>query len=509
MMLCVLIACGSHTRMVNEHETLVADGIKLVELRVDFLRRPPDLSRLLNSRPSATILTARRVSDGGVWSDTEAKRQTLLRAAVVAGVEAVDLELDIAKSIPRFGKTRRLISYHNTKQTPEDLDSLYAEMAACDPDAIKLAVMPQSLDDVLRLMRFVAAKNAASPNTTSPKIPTVGIALGELGVMSRLLAGKLGMPFTYASFSAARIVAAGLLEYREMRDQWRAVKVTDETKVFGVIGNPISHSLSPTVHNASFISTGVDAIYLPIEVKSAELKTFCEVVSELGFCGVSVTIPHKESVVSQLTKCDTLVEQCGACNTILFKDGEKIGYNTDALAATLAIERKCGGRGNENPSVIDGKRALILGAGGVGRAIAFGLQRRGVICTITNRNAARGEELAKSLGCDFCVWENRHDVAADFLINATSVGMSPQVKSTPFDSSALRSEMLVFDAVYTPEETLLLKNAREKGCATISGVELFIGQAMLQFRLFTGEKGSQPIMRAAFQQAASVAVSGK
>ncbi|MGL4943956.1 MAG: shikimate dehydrogenase [Thermoguttaceae bacterium] len=496
MMLCVLIACGSHNRMITEHASLAADGVKLVELRLDFLRKPPELPRLLGVRPSAALVTVRRPRDGGQWKDTEERRQVVLRNAIATGVEMVDLELDIAHGIPRFGKTRRLISYHNLEETPEDLGTLYAQMKACDPDIIKIAAMPKSIDDVHRLLRFVAACNSAPD-----KIPTVGISMGEMGMVSRILAGKYDMPITYATFSEARIIAPGLMYYKKLRDDFRCEKIDPDTAVFGIIGDPIGHSLSPAIHNASFAAAEMNAVYVPFRVSAENALRLIDVAADLGIHGLSVTIPHKQTVLETLTQQDTAVTSIGACNTIVFKDHDRIGYNTDYIAAMLAMERACGGRGGEEPSVLERRKAIVLGAGGAGRALAFGLARRGVITTVTDQDPDRAQQLAASLSVEWCAWAARHTVPVNTIVNCTPIGMHPNVNASPYERSSLRQEMLVFDAVYNPENTLLVKQAREKGCRVVTGVEMFVGQAMLQFRLFTGEKGSSQLMRAALKQA--------
>lgn len=497
MMLCVLIACGSHNRMMTEHAALAADGVKLVELRLDFLRKPPELPRLLTSRPSATIVTLRRPCDGGQWKDTESRRQVILRNAIAMGVEMVDLELDIASSIPRFGQTQRLISYHNLEETPEDLLALYKKLKACDPDVIKIATMPKSIDDVHRLLRFVAACN-----TAKKKIPTIGISMGELGAMSRALAGKYQMPFTYATFSESRVIAPGLMYYKKLRDDFHCEKINSDTAIFGIIGDPIGHSLSPAIHNASFTAAEINAVYLPFRVSTEDARRMIDVASDLGIHGLSVTIPHKQTVMEKLTQQDTAVTGIGACNTIIFDGGERIGYNTDYVAAMVAMERACGGgKGSEAPkNVLGGRRAIVLGAGGAGRALAFGLVRRNVLTTITDKDPDRASSLAASLGAEWCAWGARHTIPVNTVVNCTPIGMHPNVNETPFDRASLQRNMLVFDAVYNPENTLLVKNAYDRGCKVVTGVEMFIGQAMLQFRLFTGQKGSSQLMRSVLKK---------
>lgn len=489
-MICVSIACGSHKRMISEHQSLADDGVRLVELRLDYLRKEPDLHRLLSDRPTQVVVTARRDQDGGKWRETEEKRLILLRSAIATGVDFVDLESDVAQEIPRFGKTRRIISFHDINGTPRDLKSLYTQMLQCDPDFMKIAVTPRTISDVFRIMRFTRKANQANPH-----IPLIGICMDEIGIMSRILGRKMGSPFTYASFSESRSAAPGMIEYSRLRDFYRFDEIDAETEVFGVIGDPIAHSLSPLVHNGGFASMELNNVYIPFRVPPSELKSFIEEAPSVGIRGVSITIPHKVAVLDELTQFDPAVEEIGACNTIIFQGKERFGYNTDYVASILSLEIAMGGTGVAEESPIIGKRALVLGAGGAGKAVAYGFLHRNAKVTVTDQNNALAQKLAEQLHCDYVDWEMRHNVPTNILANCTPVGMHPKVDETPFDKSAMNQTMVVFDVVYNPENTLLLKNAKAKGCTTVSGVEMFIGQAGMQYKLFTGMKGPIALMR--------------
>ncbi|MDO4587846.1 MAG: shikimate dehydrogenase [Planctomycetia bacterium] len=488
-MICVIIACGSHRRMIEEHQKLAEDGIELVELRLDFLRKEPEIYRLLPNRPTNVIVTIRRREDGGQWRDTEDRRQRILRSVIADGVEFVDLELDIAKKIPRFGSTKRIISYHNLEETPENLDLLRDELLKCDADIVKIAVTPKNINDVYRMIEFL--KRVNKPGVS---VPTLGISMTELGAMTRLLGKKYGAPFGFASFSETRTIAPGMMYYKTLRDLYRYENVDSHTEVFGVVGDPIGHSLSPLIHNASFGALNLNKIYLPFRMPGEELSPFIDRAQEIDLKGLSVTIPHKVAVIKKLTQLDPAVEEIDACNTIILDGYSRFGYNTDYLAAVLSIETAMG-LNPDGTSPLDGKKALVLGAGGAGKAIAFGLIEKGARVIISDIKDEMAEKLANQLHCDFCTWETRNSYVVQILANCTPVGMFPNVNETPMERSALRGGMFVFDAVYNPENTLLLKQARDKGCTTISGIEMFVGQACLQFKLFTGRKASASFMR--------------
>jgi len=504
-MLCVTIACGSHTRMINEHQLLAEDGVKLVELRLDFLRRDPDLSRLIPDRPTATVVTVRRPQDGGLWKESEEKRIMLLRSAIADGPEYVDLEVDIASSIPRFGKTRRIISYHDLEKTPENLEVLYREMASKDPDFIKIAVTPKNADDMFRFVAFVREKNLQTKMLVSKGVRVVGICMGEMGQATRILSKKFGMPFTYATFSEQRIIAPGMLVYKDIRDLYHHEATNAETDVYGIIGYPIGHSLSPLIHNRSFVEQKINAVYVPFPLGKEDVLPFLERAAEFGIKGLSVTIPHKVLVKKRLTKIDPAVDKVGACNTIVFKDDERLGYNTDYMAAVSSIELAAGGKPTDEISVLDGKEALVLGAGGAGMALAYGLKKRGVLVTVVDVDGSKAFDLSRHLDCEVADWKARGNLKPDILVNCTPVGMHPNVDFSPYEKSDLRKGMIVFDAVYNPEHTLLLKSALDKGCVAVSGVEMFVGQACLQFKLFTGQKASASFMRKLIKQAISAA----
>jgi 3-dehydroquinate dehydratase/shikimate dehydrogenase len=494
--------------MISEHQHLAEDGIKLAELRLDFLRRTPELHRLIPERPTATLVTVRRKQDGGLWLDTEEKRQMLLRSAIAAEPEFVDLEVDIADKIPPFGKTHRIISYHNTEAMPENLNALHREMSEKSPFFIKIAASPKNIEEMLRLLNFVKAKNNEAKAKGKDGVRVIGICMGELGKVSRILAKKFAMPYTYATFSSERIIAPGILEYRELRDLYRYEQINAETDVFGVIGNPLGHTLSPLIHNRSFISNNINAVYVPFQLTGIDVPFLINYAETFALKGLSVTIPHKLTVMHSLTRAEAAVEKIGACNTVVFHNGERLGYNTDYTAAVSVIEKTLGGNYSDETSVLKHKEALVLGCGGVGKALSYGLKQRGANVNVTDRKPEKAEALAKQLGCGFINWNERNSFKTDILVNGTSVGMFPHIDEMPLEKTALQPETLVFDAVYNPENTLLIKSARARGCKTVTGTEMFVVQACLQFKLFTGQKASPSLMRDIIKEAVGHAASG-
>jgi 3-dehydroquinate dehydratase / shikimate dehydrogenase len=321
----------------------------------------------------------------------------------------------------------------------------------------------------------------------------VGFCMGDLGTPSRVLCGKYGAPFSYAAFNRERILAPGQLSFEELRDVYHYDRINGDTEVFGVIGDPVGHSLSPLIHNSAFRHLKMNRVYVPFRVPIENFKSFLGDMEWLKLKGLSVTIPHKEAAVESVQQADGAVRLVGSLNTMMWRDQSWEGHNTDYRAAMASLEAKMGAQGGDT-APLSGKQVLVLGAGGVARAIAFGLMRRGAIVTITNRNKERGALLARDAGCRYVEWPRRLATLCDILINCTPVGMFPEVDEVPMPPSYLREGMVVFDTIYNPENTLLVKEARARGCIVISGIDMFVRQAILQFQIFTEQEAPEELM---------------
>jgi 3-dehydroquinate dehydratase/shikimate dehydrogenase len=461
--------------MQLEMQEAAKQGARLVELRLDYLSRSPDFKRLLTNKPCPTIATVRRPEDGGRWAHTEPQRQVLLRQAIAAGFDYVDLETDVAAAIPRFGKVKRIISYHNLRELPDDLEDIYAKMCSQDADVVKIAVTAQQASDNVRVLKLL--ENA-------PK-PTIALCMGDLGTCTRILGLCRGTPFTYGAFNKERTIAPGILSFHDLQKLYHIERLNAETQVFGVVGDPVGHSLSPLIHNAALRHVGLNAVYLPFRVPRGELVPSVESFKEIPVRGYSVTIPHKEAAARLAYVRDDEVETMGAANTLTAQEGGFRAYNTDAQAALESLRAHLPLDEHGHTVPLSGRQVLILGAGGVGRAIAHALQREGTVLTITNRTEERGILLAEEVGCKFVDWAARHNVLCDTLINCTSVGMHPNLDESPIHNSFLKPGLMVFDTIYTPETTLLVREARGRGCAVLTGVDMFVRQAGLQFKIFT------------------------
>ena len=489
-MICVSLGRARHQRMIAEHQFLVEQGAQLVELRLDYITRAVNLKRLVGDRPGPVVLTARRKEDGGRWEKSEQERLMLLRSAIATGVEYVDIEADVAAQIPRYGSTKRIISYHDFSGTPDELEEIHAAMAEEDADIVKIATMANTFSDNVRMIKLV--QNA--------KIPTIGICMGEMGMITRILSNRVGSPFTYATFSADKKLAPGQINWKEMNNVYHYESINPQTSLFGVIADPVGHSHSPLIHNSAFIDAGLNARYLPLRVPIDDLQTFMNHCHSIGIEGISITIPHKEAALDYCTQAEASATGIGAINTMIFNGEERLGYNTDYRAAMDCIEETFSlQRGQENS--MQGKVALILGAGGVSRAIAWGLRQRKCDVYVSSRTEERSQLLAHEIGCNTIPWDQRHEVKAHLLVNGTPVGMHPNVDVSPYNMSSINEYMVVFDTVYNPENTVLIKYAKQTGARLITGVDMFVRQAAYQFRLFTGQDAPTDLMRAKIKQA--------
>ncbi len=477
-MICVTIGRTRHKMIMAEHVALAKDGAELVELRLDWITKEPVLSRLIANRPTPVIVTCRRPADGGRFSGSEEKRITLLREAIVSGVEYVDLEDDIAGKIPRYGKTKRIVSYHNFNETPYELPEIHERLCKLDPDMIKIVTTANSPLDNVRMLDLVKHAN----------VPTIGFCMGDYGVVSRVLCGKFGSPITYATFSEERALAPGQLSFEKMKNLYNYNSINAQTKVYGVLGDPIGHSWSPLLFNTAFKKMGMNAVYLPMRVPSEEFEETIQAYDALDVQGYSVTIPHKSAAMKVVKLVEEATKEIGAANT-LFKDeeGRWCAMNTDYSAAMDAIKLAVKEKGERQ---LAGLRVLMLGSGGVARAIGLGVTKAGCALTISNRTKKHGEKLAAELNCQHATWGNRGSVSCDIIINCTPVGMSPNMNDTPYEQHWFRDGTIVFDTIYNPENTLFIKQAREHRCIVVSGVEMFVRQAAMQFKRFTGERAS-------------------
>ncbi|MCX5684886.1 MAG: shikimate dehydrogenase [Planctomycetota bacterium] len=462
----------------------------LVELRLDAMREF-DLARLLAAPPCPVIVTYRPRREGGFYDGPEPARLDTLRLAARLGARYIDVEHDCIAAIGDVPPEKVIVSYHNFEKTPEDLADIHARLAATGAAVVKVAVMARHILDTVAVLRILR----------DARKPTIALSMGPRGMLTRILAAKFGALLTYASMpdspSSPRVAAPGQIAAAELRQLYRVDRMGPQTRVYGVIADPVGHSLSPRIHNAASAETGLAAVYLPLWVEG-DPAAFVRAMREFDFDGYSVTIPHKQTVMAAADEIEPLARQIGAVNTIQRRqDGSLFATNTDWTAGLAAIEAVVG------TGWLTGKQAIIVGAGGVGRAMAFALKERGAAVTLTDVDEARAEALAKDVGVESMPiaalqrggYGDPPRPVYDALLNCTPIGMHPKIDATPVPREVLRPGMLVYDAVYNPLETRLVREAREVGCRTVAGIDHFVRQAVEQFELWTHQPAPAETMR--------------
>ena len=479
---------------LNALEGACARAVKwadVVELRLDCLDGAlEDVSRIVGSLPRPVILTFRPAEQGGYRKLTREVREAFWRNEATRG-EAVwwDLEADVAPDVsPDWSRT--IISHHDFSGLPGDLDQIYERLAQTPAHVIKIAVQANDILDCIPIFRLL-------DQARHDKRGIIAIAMGNAGIATRILGPSRGSFLTYGSLDDDRATAPGQVNGPKLRSVYNIDAIDRETMICGLVGMPVMHSVSPHIHNAAFASGGINGVYLPFEVR--DVNQFCKRMvhprtTELrwNLRGLSITAPQKQAVMEDLDWIEPDAKHIGAVNTVVVENDRLLGYNTDA-AGFIEPLRKHGS--------LAGSNVAIIGAGGAARAAIWALQKQGAGITLFARDVAKAQSfdiLCKPLtGASF----NGYDL----VINATPLGSGEHIDQSPATAEQLSGARCVYDLVYNPIETRLLKEAREAGCQTLGGLEMLVAQAIIQFELWTGEKPSHEIMYNAAAAAAALA----
>jgi len=469
--LCVTVMAPTMEALrVRRDELSAAD---LVELRLDAVDRP-DVHGALAGRRGPVLVTCRAAWEGGAFRGPEEDRLRLLAEALAAGAEYVDIEWKAFTPAFAGGRDRErlVVSMHDFAGMPAALEDRVAEMRRTGAGTVKVAVMAHRLTDALTL--------AAQVRPTEGR--TVVVAMGEAGLATRVLAARFGSVWTYAGDTAA--AAPGQISAARMRDEFRFGALRRDTAVYGVVGRPVSHSLSPVMHNAAFAALGLDAVYLPLA--AADFDDFRQFAEAMDLRGASVTAPFKLDAFALAGAVDPEGRQTQAVNTLRRIGGRWEGRNTDAAGFMAPLA----GRGS-----LEGQRATVLGAGGAARSVAMALRQAGASVTIVARRTAQAEAVATGAGVQTGLWPPA-PASWDLLVNATPVGTAPHADQSPLAAPHLDGR-LVYDLVYNPPRTRLLADAAARGCEVIGGLEMLVAQAGAQFAWWTGAAPPEPAMRQA------------
>ncbi|PUZ67312.1 hypothetical protein GQ55_3G424800 [Panicum hallii var. hallii] len=494
-LVCASLTARSPQEMAAEVAATAALGADVAELQVgclDGFQPRRDLPVLLaQPRPLPVIVAYRPKWEGGQYEGEDETRFETLLLAMELGAEYVDIEFKVADKFLKFLSGRKpetcklIVSFHNYECTPsgEELLSLVDQIQATGADIVKIATAATEIDDVSRMFQVLV-------HCKVKQLPIIGLVMKEQGFISRILCAKYGGYLTFASLEKGKESAPGQPTVAELINKYKIRQIGPDTKVFGIIGNPVGHSKSPFLQNQAFRSVGFDAVFLPF--LSDDLVKFLNTFSSPDYAGFSCTMPHKETAVRCCDDLDPIARDIGAINTIIRRpDGKLVGYNTDYVGAIAAIEDAIRASQPTDPTTSPLARRLfvVMGAGGAAKAVAYGAKEKGARVVIANRTFARAQELANLIGgtaLTLSELENYHPEEGMILANATSVGMFPNVNDTPLSKKALRNYSIVFDAVYIPKETRLLREAAECGATVVDGLDMLVRLVMVQFGLFTG-----------------------
>ena len=409
--------------------------------------------------------------------------------------EIADLEEDLVEDSWYWLWGERICSFHDFAGVPENLESLFAQLAETKAETIKIAVLVGDAADAVPVWKLFADAEKFG----SRIIP---IAMGEAGKWTRILGLAHGAPITYAAFDGESSTAPGQITARDLRRVYRVNELDRDTAVFGVVAGDTSYSLSPYMHNAAFAHAGINSVFVPFQV--ADIAAFLRRMVRSGtreidinIRGLSVTNPHKQTIIEHLDDIDETARSIGAVNTVKIDGRKLIGYNTDAPGFITPLRDAFGD--------LRGSRVTVAGAGGAARACIYALRKDGAEVTVLARDSVRAAQLADEFGVriqELITGDRRPEtIQADILVNTTPLGTRGSGEN---ESIATADELcgvkLVYDLVYNPTETRLLREARLAGAKTMGGLEMLIAQGARQFEIWTGREAPFPVMRSAVSQ---------
>lgn len=477
--ICVTLAeetiAGTIDRMVDLDP--VAD---LFEIRGDMIL-DLDLLTILRSKTKPLIYTCRAASEGGHIPDDDPRRRTSLLEAVKRGFDYVDVEYNSGLFDVILEKSGKglILSHHDFEATPDNLDELYVRMAEGGADIVKIAVTPRSIADVGRLLAFAGRTFAGGGK------PLIALAMGPMGIITRIVGGRYGAPFTYAAAVAGAEASPGQIPVALMADLYRVRNVNPKTRVYGVLGSNVTRSLSPMLHNRAFEARNLDAVYVPLQAEA--LAPFLEALPALGLSGFSVTRPYKVDILPYLQEVDESAAVAGSVNTVVVHDGLLLGSTTDAAGVLGPLKKKLD---------LKGKTVVVIGAGGAARAAALALHRKGSKVLVLARDPDKAAFVAGAVGCAHGDLAELRRYTWDALINATPVGSAVVPDESCVPAGLHRPGTVVMDMVYDPLETRLLREAQAAGCTIVDGLQMLLAQAAGQFEAWTGLEAPMDVMKA-------------
>lgn len=502
-LICVPV-CEQRSSDLSSAIERAAELADIIELRLDCLAGA-ELDDALGSLESLTtyrsrpfIITLRPAEQGGLREIDSLNRiafwlDRLSRDEERA--ELYDIEFDVARVLMEkegLDWDRIICSHHDFTGEQSNLEQLYQAMKETPARIIKIGVRANDATGCLPVFKLMERARSEGRQL-------IAVAMNDAGIVTRILGPSRGSFLTYGALDKAHATAPGQVTAEELRELYRVHRITQETTLLGIMGLPVSHSVSPAMHNAAFVKIGADAVYIPFEVHDAEsfLRRMVNPRSreiDWNLRGLSVTAPHKMAVLKHLDWIEPAAREIGAVNTIIVEGEELRGYNTDALGFLSPLEKSCG--------ELSGKEVAVIGAGGAARSALWSLKRAGAKTILFARDMEKGARLAEEFGTRSLKLEDAGFHDFEIVVNATPLGTRGSgEQETPATASQLRGARLAYDLVYNPQRTRFLLEAEKAGCETLTGLEMLIAQAAEQFHLWMGMEAPVDVMRAAAQRA--------
>jgi len=481
--------CAKTTDEMAEQIHKADEFADLIELRFDCLSLSEQLPESFHFKSAKPLLfTYRPANQGGHADDDPAKRILFWRSLAGNGsLEKawVDLETELIEDV-ELSSTDKIVSVHDFSGVPVDIAGRFDALGK-NGEIVKIAVQANDFGDSIGAWKLLERARMQAKKV-------IPVAMGEVGKWTRILGLAHGAFLTYASLETGSETAPGQISAKDMVETYRVRELDKSTKVFGIIGDPVSQSLSPYMHNPAFVSRGINAVFIPFLVR--DLDAFMTQMvrpetSEVGldFGGLSVTMPHKQAIMKHLDKIDETASMIGAVNTVKVEGGKLIGYNTDAHGFITPLKKMFGD--------LNASRVALFGAGGAARACVFALKREGVDVTVFVRDLQKAKAFAEELQVPLDLMKNARLKDFDIVVDATPFGMKGELENRSlFTADDLTGLKFVYDLVTKPYGTPIVREAKKANVPTLGGLEMLVAQGVEQFRIWTGEEASGDEMKA-------------